>query len=132
VSVGHKRERCKKAEPIEMPFGVFWTWVGPSNHVLGGGSESPMGRNILGVIVHSQYSQPYSQGGSSDVLYSVATCCPWSRKSEKELYSCCVTEVATSDVSSSTVDSYTVCILFSGRSALSEKIYSDKGIVVVI
>jgi len=33
VCVGHMRERCKKAEPIEMPFGVFWTWVGPSNHV---------------------------------------------------------------------------------------------------
>jgi len=30
--------RTKMAELIEMLFGV-WTWVGPRNHVLGGGSD---------------------------------------------------------------------------------------------
>ena len=34
-SVCHDRERCKKAEPIEMLFGM-WTRVGPRKHVLGG------------------------------------------------------------------------------------------------
>jgi len=32
----------KTAAPIEMPFGLR-TWVGPRNHVLNGGSRSPMG-----------------------------------------------------------------------------------------
>ena len=34
---------AKKAEPIEMPFGL-WTRVGPGNHVLDGGPDSRMGR----------------------------------------------------------------------------------------
>ena len=34
---------AKTAEPIEMPFGLR-TRVGPGNHVLDGGSKSPMGR----------------------------------------------------------------------------------------
>jgi len=36
VFVGHSREPCRTAEPIEMPFGL-WTLVGPRNHVLGWG-----------------------------------------------------------------------------------------------
>jgi len=43
VSVCHDREPCKVAEPIEMPFG-FSDFVGPSNHVLDGGPDPPMGR----------------------------------------------------------------------------------------
>lgn len=34
---------AKMAEPIEMPFGML-SWVGPRNHVLDGGSRSPVGR----------------------------------------------------------------------------------------
>jgi len=34
-SVGHDREPCKKAEPIEMLFGI-WTPVGPRKHALDG------------------------------------------------------------------------------------------------
>ena len=33
----------KTARPIEMPFGM-WVAVGPSNHVLDGGSDPPMVR----------------------------------------------------------------------------------------
>jgi len=33
-------------EPIEMPFGV-WTWVGPVNHVLDGGPDTPREGAIL-------------------------------------------------------------------------------------
>jgi len=36
--VGHDREPCKKAEPIEMPFGL-WTAVGSRHPVLGGGPD---------------------------------------------------------------------------------------------
>ena len=35
VSVCHRRELWKTAEPIEMPFGL-WTQAGPRNHALGG------------------------------------------------------------------------------------------------
>ena len=34
---------AKTAEPIEMPFGM-WARVGPDNHVLDGGPDSPRGR----------------------------------------------------------------------------------------
>ena len=34
---------AKTAEPIEMPFRLK-TWVGPRDHVLGGGSNPSMGR----------------------------------------------------------------------------------------
>jgi len=34
---------AKTAEPIEMPSGL-WTQVGPGNHVLDGGPDSPMHR----------------------------------------------------------------------------------------
>jgi len=37
---------AKADEPIEMPFGLR-TWVGPGNHVLDRGTDSPMGRAIL-------------------------------------------------------------------------------------
>jgi len=37
---------AKTDEPIEMPFGLR-TWVGPGNHVLDRGTDSPMGRAIL-------------------------------------------------------------------------------------
>jgi len=35
----------KTDEPITVPFGV-WTWVGPRNHVLGGGRDPLAGRDI--------------------------------------------------------------------------------------
>ena len=36
LSIGPSRNvSCKRAEPIEMPFGM-WARVGPSNHVLKG------------------------------------------------------------------------------------------------
>ena len=34
---------AKTAEPIKMPFGLR-TWLGPRDHVLDGGSDSPMVR----------------------------------------------------------------------------------------
>ena len=34
MSVGHGRESCKTAEPIEMPF-VMWTLRAPKNYALG-------------------------------------------------------------------------------------------------
>jgi len=34
---------AKTAEPIVMPSGLR-TWLGPSDHVLDGGSDPPMGR----------------------------------------------------------------------------------------
>ena len=37
----------KAAGSVEMAFGV-WGAVGPSNHVLGGGSDSPMARSNFG------------------------------------------------------------------------------------
>jgi len=37
----------KKAEPIQMPFGL-WTQVGPRNHALGEGPDPPRRRGILG------------------------------------------------------------------------------------
>ena len=37
---------AKKAEPIEMPFGLR-TGVGPENHVLDGGPDPPVERAIL-------------------------------------------------------------------------------------
>jgi len=37
----------KTAERIEVPFGL-WTWLGPWNHVLDGGSDPPMGRGNFG------------------------------------------------------------------------------------
>jgi len=40
---------AKTAEAIEMPFGLR-TRVGPGNHVLHGGPDSPMGRGNLNII----------------------------------------------------------------------------------
>jgi len=34
---------AKRAEPIEMPFGI-WTWVGPRNYVLDGAQFPPTHR----------------------------------------------------------------------------------------
>jgi len=49
LSVGHIREPCITAEPIEMPFGVL-TRAGPRNHVLvGGGRDLPQEGAILGL-----------------------------------------------------------------------------------
>jgi len=42
LSVCHTSELCKKAAPIELPFGLR-TWVGPGNHVLDG-VQIPLGR----------------------------------------------------------------------------------------
>jgi len=45
---GHSAVICAKtAEPIEMPFGL-WTWMGPRNRVLHGGSDPPWEETILG------------------------------------------------------------------------------------
>jgi len=38
--------RAKTAESIEMSFG-FWVRMDPRNHVLDGGSDSPMGKDIF-------------------------------------------------------------------------------------
>ena len=38
---------AKTAEPIEVRFGI-WARVGPSNHVLDGGRDSPRGMGNLG------------------------------------------------------------------------------------
>ena len=40
LSVGHDRELCRKAEPIEVPIGV-WSHGDTRNHVLDGGLDPP-------------------------------------------------------------------------------------------
>jgi len=55
---------AKIAELIEMPLGL-WTRVGPGNHVLDGGSRSPMGR----VNFEGERSVPLLSIG-----HSVVTC----------------------------------------------------------
>jgi len=37
---------AKTAEPTEMPFGL-WAWMGPQNHILDGGSDSPWEEAML-------------------------------------------------------------------------------------
>jgi len=37
----------KTEEPIDMPFRL-WTWMGPKNHVLGGGPDPPQGKEQFG------------------------------------------------------------------------------------
>ena len=49
LSVGRNNEPYKMVESIEMLFGV-WTWVGPGNHVLGGGSDPPARKGQFRVI----------------------------------------------------------------------------------
>jgi len=41
---------AKTAEPIEMPSDLR-TWLGPRDHVLDGGSDPPMGRGNVPVLV---------------------------------------------------------------------------------
>ena len=43
LCVRHELYPAKTVGPIEMSFGV-WAWVGPSNHVLDGGSDHPQGK----------------------------------------------------------------------------------------
>jgi len=40
LSVCHSREPCKKAEPIEMPFGL-WTRLGPESQLLSNSAHKP-------------------------------------------------------------------------------------------
>jgi len=69
---------CVCVEPIEVPFGI-WTQMGARNHVLGEGPDLPRGGAVLGAkyreyLVCSQYSQPYSVGGSSNVSFLCHYC----------------------------------------------------------
>jgi len=46
LSVCHDREPAKPAEPIDVPF-LIWTRVGPRQHVLNDGPDSPCEGAIL-------------------------------------------------------------------------------------
>ena len=58
LSVYNDREPCKRAEPVEMPFGM-WTLVGQRNCVLGGGPDPPpregtlLRENDVGISLHA-------------------------------------------------------------------------------
>ena len=63
------------AEPVEMPFG-FCTWVGPSNHVLGGGPDTPEEEAVLRASSGPLWSGGYIRhkpklfrSGSSDLAF---------------------------------------------------------------
>jgi len=51
LSVGHVREPCKMAEPIEMQFGEL-TRVSPTNHVLNGVGIPKEKGQFLGCPAH--------------------------------------------------------------------------------
>jgi len=46
-ALGHCVVICKKAEPIEMPIGL-WARMGPRKHVSDGSPNPPMGRGNFG------------------------------------------------------------------------------------
>jgi len=70
----------QKAEPIEVPFGV-WNCVGPRNHVLPGARIPPQEGALFGVILRhahayarSRYCQPYSVATEAIRPLAVAIC----------------------------------------------------------
>jgi len=57
LSVYNDRQPCKRAEPVEIPFGM-WTLVGQRNCVFGGGPDPPregtlLRENDVGISLHA-------------------------------------------------------------------------------